>query len=640
MKAQNVFQPPKAFTEQARVKSMKEYETLYKKSIDDPEKFWSTIAADLHWFKPWTKVLEWKEPYAKWFIHAQTNLSYNCLDRHLANDLGQKTALIWEGEPGETRRLTYQDLHQSVCQFANALKKLGIEKGDCVTVYMPMVPELVIAILACARLGAIHNVVFAGFSATALETRSNDARAKLIITADGGNRRGKLLPLKAIIDEALPQCKTVEKVIVYQHAKNDIAMVPGRDFWWHDLIADELSICPPALMDSEDPLFILYTSGSTGTPKGILHTTGGYQVQTYYTTQLVFDLQATDIFWCTADIGWITGHSYVVYGPLLNAATILIYEGAPNWPDPSRFWQIIAKHRATILYTAPTAIRSFIKWGDNWLNHQDLSSLRLLGTVGEPINPAAWLWFYEKIGQKRCPIVDTWWQTETGSILISPIPGATPTKPGSATKPLPGIIAEIVDPATGQKVPPNVDGALVIRQPWPSMLRGIWRNPERYQHQYWEGPIKHVYSTGDNASCDEEGYFRITGRSDDVIKVSGHRLGSAEIESALVSHPAVAEAAVVAEPDEITGQAIEAFLTLKTDLKPSDELKRSILDHVEHTIGAIAKPKELHFTDALPKTRSGKIMRRLLRDIAQKKEITQDTSTLEDRSVLEKLTKL
>lgn len=632
-----VFPPPPDVSQHAAIKSMTEYEVLYQRSIADPEKFWAEIATELHWFKPWEKILEWNEPYAKWFVGAKTNLAYNCLDRHLATRAA-KPAIIWEGEPGEQRRLTYQELHQAVCQFANSLKSLGIKQGDCIAIYMPMVPELAVALLACARIGAIHNVVFGGFSAEALESRINDSKAKIVITADGSYRRGAIIPLKVAVDEALANCPTIEKVIVYQRTCATITMQPKRDVWWHDLMKDASTDCVAEMLDSETPLFILYTSGSTGAPKGILHTTGGYMVGTYYTTKLVFDLKENDIYWCTADVGWITGHSYVIYGPLANGATVMMYEGAPNWPAPDRFWQLIEKYRISILYTAPTAIRSFIKWGDEWPAKHNLSSLRILGSVGEPINPEAWMWYYEKIGGKRCPIVDTWWQTETGCIMISPLPGATPEKPGSATKPLPGIVAEIVDAHSGVKASKNQGGSLIIKHPWPSMLRGIWGNPERYQKAYWD-TVPHAYYTGDSAHCDADDYIWIMGRLDDVIKVSGHRLGTAEIESALASHPAVAEAAVVAIPDDITGQAIVAFVTLREDQKPSEELKTEITQHVGKIIGAIAKPKELHFAVALPKTRSGKIMRRLLRDVAAHKEITQDTSTLEDYSVLAQLQK-
>lgn len=630
-----VFPPPAAFSNQAQVKSMAEYEALYQRSIKDPESFWAEIAKELHWFKPWDSVLEWNEPYAKWFAGGQTNLSYNCLDRHLETK-ANKTALIWEGELGEQRRFTYQQLHQTVCQFANGLKKLGLKQGDCAAIYMPLIPELAIALLACARIGVIHNVVFGGFSAEALESRINDSNAKIVITADGGYRRGQIVPLKTTVDTAATKCPSIKNVIVYQRTKENIVMQNGRDIWWHDLIQDIENECPAEKLDSETPLFILYTSGSTGAPKGILHTTGGYMVGTYYTTQLVFDLKDEDVYWCTADIGWITGHSYVVYGPLANGATVVMYEGAPNWPAQDRFWQIVEKYRVSIFYTAPTAIRACMKWGDEWPVKHDLSSLRLLGSVGEPINPEAWRWYYEKIGGKRCPIVDTWWQTETGSIMIAPLPGATPLKPGSAAKPLPGVAIEIIDPETKQKVGTEKSGALVITKPWPAMLRGIWGNPIRYQKAYWD-VVPHAYYAGDTARFDKEGDVWIMGRLDDVIKVSGHRLGTAEIESALVSYRAVAEAAVVAIPDEITGQAIAAFVTLKDGQKPSPALQNEIIAHVVDVIGAIAKPKQLHFAAALPKTRSGKIMRRLLRDIAAKKEITQDVSTLEDYSVVQQL---
>lgn len=637
LQEKRVFPPSAAFSEQAHVKSLAEYEALYQRSIQNPETFWAEIAQELHWFKPWDKVLNWQEPHAQWFVGGQTNLAYNCLDRHLSTK-ADKTALIWEGEPGEHRTFTYQQLHQAVCQFANGLKSLGIQQGDCVAIYMPLVPELTIALLACARIGAIHNVVFGGFSAEALESRINDSNAKLVITADGGYRRGKSIPLKATVDAALMKCPSIQHMIVYQRTGETITLQTQRDVWWHELIQTMPNFCPAEPLDSETPLFILYTSGSTGTPKGILHTTGGYMVGTYYTSKLVFDLKDQDVYWCTADIGWITGHSYVVYGPLANGATVMLYEGAPDWPSPERFWQIIEKYQVSIFYTAPTAIRAFMKWGEAGPRKHDLSSLRLLGSVGEPINPEAWMWYHDIIGASRCPIVDTWWQTETGTIMIAPLPGAIPNKPGSATKPLPGIVLDIVDPSTGQTVLNNQGGALVIKYPWPAMARGIWKNPERYQKTYWE-VVPHVYYAGDSAHFDQDGDVWIMGRLDDVIKVSGHRLGTAEIESALVSHAAVAEAAVVAIPDDLTGQAIAAFVTLKQGQTPSPDLQTTITQQVVNMIGAIAKPKQLHFATALPKTRSGKIMRRLLRDVAANKPITQDISTLEDYAVVAQLQK-
>jgi acetyl-CoA synthetase len=632
-----IFPPPQHFAEKAAIKSMANYEQIYRYSIEHPEQFWAEIAKELDWFKPWKKVLTWKEPYATWFEGGASNITYNCLDRHLAQ-YADKPALIWEGEPGEQRQLTYQALHQAVCQFANGLKKLGIKKADCVTLYMPLIPELIIAVLACARLGVIHNVVFGGYSVQALESRIHDSKTKCVITADGGYRRGKLIPLKSVVDEALFTCPHVEKVIVYQRTHEPISLTPNRDIWWHDLIQSQEVECVAEPLESEDVLFILYTSGSTGVPKGIFHTTAGYMVGAYYTSKIVFDLKPDDIYWCTADVGWITGHTYVVYGPLLNAASVVIYEGAPNWPDPSRFWKMIDKYKVSIFYTAPTAVRSFMKWGDEWVDKHALSSLRLLGSVGEPLNPEAWVWYSKKIGKERCPIVDTWWQTETGVIMISPLPGATATKPGSVAKPLPGVVVDIVDPTSGKSVPVGQGGALVIRQPWPSMLRGLWNDPKRYVEQYWK-QIPHAYFSGDSAHYDEEGYIWILGRVDDVIKVSGHRLGTAEIESALLSYPAVAEAAVVAIPDKTTGQAITAFVTLRDSAVASSVLKDKIINQVRNTIGPLAQPKQLIFTLSLPKTRSGKIMRRLLRDVAAHRKIDQDVSTLEDFSVLMELQK-
>lgn len=630
-----VFHPPKEFVDKAIIKSRADYEAIYNYSIEKPEQFWAEIAGELNWFKPWEKVLKWNEPSVRWFEGGKTNIAYNCLDRHLAK-YADKPALIWEGEPGEQRQLSYKVLYEAVCQFANGLKNLGIKKGDCVTLYMPLIPELIIAVLACSRIGAIHNVVFGGYSVQALESRLQDSKSKLVITADAGYRRGVMIPLKSVVDEALVNCPDVEKVVVYQRTREPIALKPGRDIKWADLLQDVDSYCPAEPLDSEDVLFILYTSGSTGIPKGIFHSTAGYMVGAYYTSKIVFDLKPEDVYWCTADVGWITGHTYVVYGPLLNAASIVIYEGAPNWPNPSRFWQLIDKYKVSIFYTAPTAVRSFMKWGDQWIDGHDLSSLRLLGSVGEPLNPEAWVWYSQKIGKGRCPIVDTWWQTETGTIMISPIPGVTPTKPGSVAKPLPGVLVDIVDPVSGKSVALGQGGSLVIRQPWPSMLRGIWNDPKRYAEQYWSH-MPHAYFSGDSAHYDESGYIWIMGRVDDVIKVSGHRLGTAEVESALLSHPLVAEAAVVAIPDKTTGQAITAFITLCDSVKPSSSLQKEIIDQVRNTIGSLAKPKQIIFTAALPKTRSGKIMRRLLRDVAAKRHVEQDISTLEDFSALVEL---
>ena len=632
-----LFPPPAEFAARARISSVEEYERLYAEAERDPEGFWARLAeGELSWFKRWDKVLEWELPHARWFVGGRLNASFNCLDRHLETWRRNKAAIIWEGEPaGEQRTLTYQQLHAEVCRFANALKALGVARGDRVAIYMPLVPELAVAMLACARVGATHSIIFGGFSASAISDRVNDAGCKLVVTADGGYRRGAEVKLKQAVDEALERTPTVERVVVLRRTGTAVQMKEGRDVWWHEAVENVSSVCPAEPLDSEHPLFILYTSGTTGKPKGILHTTGGYLLQTHLTTKWVFDLRDEDVYWCTADAGWITGHSYVVYGPLSNGATVLMYEGAPNHPAPDRFWQIIERHRVNIFYTAPTAIRAFIKWGDEWVKQHDLSSLRLLGTVGEPINPEAWMWYREKIGGNRCPIVDTWWQTETGAIMISPLPGATPTTPGTATRPLPGVAADVVT-RDGKSVGTNEGGYLVIRRPWPSMLRTIYGDDERFRRQYFSD-IEGAYFTGDGARRDEHGYFWIMGRVDDVINVSGHRLGTAEIESALVSHPAVAEAAVVGRPDELKGQAVAAFVTLEGGRAGGDELKRELREHVAREIGALARPDDIRFTDALPKTRSGKIMRRLLRELAAGGTVQGDTTTLEDFSVLEKL---
>jgi len=640
LRENRVFPPPPQFSANARIKSLEEYEALYRQSIENPEKFWAEAAGELHWFKPWDKVLEWNLPWARWFVGGKINLCYNSVDRHALGERASKTALIWEGEPGEIRRITYAELHAEVQKFANALKSLGIQKGDRVAVYMGMTPELAIALLACARIGAVHSVIFGGFAANAIADRVADSGCTAIITQDTSYRRGNEIKLKATVDEAMPACHTVKHVIVYRRTGTAVNMVAGRDHWWHDLIANAAPDCPAEPMDSEDPLYILYTSGSTGKPKGLLHTTGGYSVQTYLTSKYVFDLRDDDIYWCTADIGWVTGHSYIVYGPLQNGATVLIYEGAPNFPDFSRFWKIVDDHKVTIFYTAPTAIRAFIKWGDEHVEKHHLRSLRLLGTVGEPINPEAWMWYREKIGHNRCPIVDTWWQTETGAIMIAPIPGAVPTKPGSATRPFFGIQPEVVTrpDAEGKfhAVPAGSGGLLIVRKPWPSMARNVYGDPERYQKTYWSD-VPGCYFTGDGARQDADGYFWLMGRVDDVINVSGHRLGTMEVESALVAHPKVAEAAVVGRPDDLKGQAIAAFVTLESGNEPGEALKDELRKWVTKEIGALARPDDIRFTEALPKTRSGKIMRRLLRDLATHGEIKGDVTTLEDFTVIAKL---
>jgi acetyl-CoA synthetase len=629
------FPPSLEFSRHAAVASMADYEALYRRAEQDAEGFWSECARELSWFKPFGRVLEWKPPFAKWFLGGELNASYNCLDRHLTGARRNKVALFWEGEPGDTRVFTYQMLADEVARCANALKHLGVKLGDRVAIYMPLVPEAAIAMLACARIGAIHSVIFGGFSSEALVDRINDAEAKLVITADGGWRRGQHIELKNNVDEALKKTPSVENVLVLRRTGQQVQMQAGRDMWWHDLVPSQATDCAPVSLDSEHPLYILYTSGTTGKPKGVVHSTGGYLLHTLMTMKWVFDLKEDDIYWCTADIGWVTGHSYTVYGPLAAGATVVMYEGAPNFPENDRFWAIIEKYRINTLYTAPTAIRTFIKWGESWVKKHDLSSLRLLGTVGEPINPEAWIWYHKVIGGERCPIVDTWWQTETGGIMISPMPGAIPTKPGSATRPLPGVIADIVA-RDGKPVGANQGGFLVIKQPWPGMLRTIFRDPERYRQQYFS-QIEGVYFTGDGARRDEDGYFWIMGRVDDVINVSGHRLGTMEIESALVSHEAVAEAAVVGRPDEMKGQAVMAFVTLEGGRKGDDRLRQELRHHVVKEIGALARPDEVRFTDALPKTRSGKIMRRLLRQIAAGDQTLGDTSTLEDLSVLARL---
>ena len=632
-----VFKPSKEFARAAEVKNFAEYKKLHAKSLKNPEKFWAREASNLVWSKKWKKVLNWKLPYAEWFVGGQLNASENCLDRHLDGPRRNKAAIIWEGEPGDKKTLTYQQLHREVCVFANILKRNGVKKGDRVLIYMPLVPEAVIAMLGCARIGAVHTVVFGGFSSDSIKDRLADSGAKVVVTADAGYRRGQIVTIKQNVDHALAGNSSVKRVIVAKRAGIDIHIEEGRDVWWHREAEYVDANCPAVPLDSEHPLFILYTSGSTGKPKGILHTTGGYMVGTAATSRLIFDFKENDIYWCTADVGWITGHSYLVYGPLANGATCMLYEGAPNWPEPDRFWKIIAEQRVTILYTAPTAIRAFMKWGDEWPKKHDLSSLRLLGSVGEPINPEAWMWYHKNIGAERCPIVDTWWQTETGAILISPLPGATPLKPGTATLPFFGVDAAIVDDQ-GKEVPHGESGKLVIRKPWPSMLRTIYGDKARYKKQYWT-EVKGCYFTGDGARRDKDGYFWVVGRIDDVLNVAGHRLGTAEVESAIVGHESAAEAAVVGRPDEIKGQGVVAFVVLKEGHTASKELAEKLRSHVAKAIGPIAKPDEIRFAEALPKTRSGKIMRRLLKQIAAGVQITGDTTTLEDLSVLTRLSK-
>jgi len=643
LQEKRLFPPSSDFSQNAHIKSLADYQRLYDKAKADPQQFWAELAeSELHWVQKWDTVLDWQPPFAKWFVNGKINISYNCLDRHLTTWRKNKAALIWEGEPGDSRTLTYSQLHREVCQFANVLKQLGAKKGDRIGIYMPMIPEAAIAMLACARIGAPHSVVFGGFSAEALRDRLNDAEAKIVITADGGWRKDAIVPLKEQVDKALENnaVPSITDVLVVKRTNQIIQMAAGRDHWWHDLQKGVSADCPPEPMDSEDMLFVLYTSGSTGKPKGVVHTTGGYNLYSHITTKWIFDLQDTDVYWCTADVGWITGHSYIVYGPLSNGATTLMYEGAPRASNPGCFWDVIEKYGVNIFYTAPTAIRAFIKMGEHHPKSRNLSSLRLLGSVGEPINPEAWMWYQKIIGGDRCPIVDTWWQTETGGIMITPLPGAIATKPGSATLPFPGIIADVVD-LEGNSVPDNEGGYLAIRHPWPGMMRTVYGDPDRFRRTYWEHipPTngKYTYFAGDGARKDEDGYFWVMGRVDDVLNVSGHRLGTMEVESALVSHPAVAEAAVVGKPDELKGEEVVAFVTLEGTYQASEELSKELKKHVVNEIGAIARPGEIRFTDALPKTRSGKIMRRLLRNLASGQEISGDTSTLEDRSVLDKL---
>ncbi len=638
------FPPSEEFRAEARVSSEQAYQRMHAESVARPEVFWDRVAQDLPWIEPYDKVLDWSDaPVAKWFSGGKLNASAVCLDQHLETIRSGKRAIIWEGEPGDTRTLTYTQLHLEVCRFANVLKARGVKKGDRVAIYMPMIPELAMAVLACARIGAIHSVVFGGFSAQALADRIEDGGCSAVITADGGWRRGKVLPLKKEVDAALENLAAkadapeVHTVLVVRRTENEVAWSEGRDVWYHDLCAEASTECEPEPMDSEDVLFLLYTSGSTGKPKGIVHTTGGYMVGAYFSTQMVFDLQDEDVYWCTADVGWITGHSYIVYGPLANGATCVMYEGAPSEPHEGRFWEICERHKVSVFYTAPTAIRTFMRWGDEHVERYDLSSLRLLGTVGEPINPEAWMWYRRVVGQERCPIVDTWWQTETGVIMIAPLPGVTATKPGSATRPFFGVDAAILD-EDGKELGPNEGGLLAIRKPWPSMLRGIWGDEARFRETYWsKWAGEPIYFPGDGARKDEDGCFWILGRVDDVINVSGHRLSTMEVESALVSHPVVCEAAVVGRPDDVTGQAICAFVTPTKEAEVGAALIAELNAHVSKEIGKLARPAQIRFTDALPKTRSGKIMRRLLRDIAAGVETVGDTSTIEDLTVLAKL---
>ncbi len=643
LRENRVFPPPAEFAAKAHIENIEQYEAIYRRSVEQPEQFWAEAAAELEWFAPWDKVLQGEMGSAKWFTGGKLNLCHNCVDRHAAGARRDKIALLWEGESGEVRRLTFAELHAQVQRFANVLKGLGVERGDRVAIYMGMSPELAIAMLACARIGAVHSVIFGGFAAQAIVDRVNDSGCVALLTQDVSYRRGTEVRLKAIVDDAIERCPTVRNVVVYQRAPAvaaSIAMKPGRDLWWHDLMAAAQPECAAEWMDSEDLLYILYTSGTTGKPKGLVHTTGGYAVQSYLTSKYVFDLREDDVYWCTADCGWVTGHSYVVYGPLMNGATVLMYEGAPNFPENDRFWKIVDTHKVSVFYTAPTAIRAFIKWGDEWVRKHSLASLRLLGTVGEPINPEAWMWYHREIGKDRCPIVDTWWQTETGAIMIAPMPGAVATKPGSATRPFFGIVPEVVT-KEGGPVPAGQGGLLVVRKPWPSMARTIWSEQaggdvQRFHETYFSA-VPGSYFTGDGARCDADGYYWLMGRVDDVINVSGHRLGTMEIESALVAHPKVAEAAVVGRPDEMKGQAIAAFVTLDEGHEPSDALRQELRQWVAKEIGALARPDSLRFTQTLPKTRSGKIMRRLLRELATTGTVTGDTTTLEDFAALAKL---
>ena len=624
------FPPPEPFKQDSLVAGT----FLYDEASQDDEGFWARQAADLlDWSEEWHTILDWQEPFAKWFVGGKLNASHNCVDRHVDAGLGDRVAFHWEGEPGDTRAITYAELRDEVARAANALKALGVGKGDRVAIYMGMVPELPITMLACARIGAPHSVVFGGFTAESLRDRINDAEAKVLVASDGSWRRGGIVDLKAIADDALAACPSIERCLVFRRTEHDVSMTDGRDVWWHDLVTDQSTECPPEPMDAEDLLYLLYTSGTTGKPKGIMHTTGGYLTQVAFTHKYVFDLHPDrDVFWCTADCGWVTGHSYIVYGPLANGATSVMYEGTPDYPDKDRFWAIVEHYGVTLLYTAPTAIRTFMKWGTEYPEKHDLSSLRVLGTVGEPINPEAWVWYWQEIGGGRCPVVDTWWQTETGGIMISPLPGATTLKPGSATFPLPGIAADIVDDG-GEPVGVPGGGYLVLTRPWPSMLRGIWGDPQRYRDTYWSR-FEHKYFAGDGAKRDADGNFWLLGRVDDIMLVSGHNISTTEVESALVDHSSVAESAVVGKTDAITGQAIAAFVILREGNEPSDELAAELRDHVAKVIGPIAKPKTVLFTEELPKTRSGKIMRRLLRNVAEDEQLG-DTTTLADPSVVD-----
>ncbi|RJP73035.1 MAG: acetate--CoA ligase [Candidatus Abyssobacteria bacterium SURF_17] len=642
MDEQRKFPPPKGFQDKAHIKSLEEYERLYKQSLEDPDGFWGKCAEELDWVKKWDRVYYWDPDKAecRWFEGGKLNVSQNCLDRHLKTWRKNKAAIIWEGEPvGDSRTYTYQQLHREVCRFANVLKKKGIKKGDRVCIYLPMIPELPIAMLACARIGAIHSVVFGGFSAESLRDRIQDSGTKMLITVDASYRNGRILNLKKNADEAVARCPSIERIIVVNRANQQVTMQEGKETWWHDEMnaADIKDDCPPEAMDAEDPLFILYTSGSTGKPKGVLHTTAGYLIYTAQSFRYIFDYKDEDTFWCTADIGWVTGHSYIVYGPLCEGATSLMYEGVPTFPERDRFWAIVEKYKVNIFYTAPTAIRALMREGEQWPARRDLSSLRLLGTVGEPINPEAWMWYYTNIGKEKCPIVDTWWQTETGGILITPLPGAFTLKPASANKPFFGVEPAVIR-EDGSEARPNEGGYLVIRRPWPGMMRTVYGDPKRFKDTYFS-LYPGIYFTGDGARKDEDGDYWLMGRIDDVINVSGHRLGTAEIESALVAHPMVAESAVVPMPHEIKGQGIYAFVILKAGVEPSDALRKELVAHVRKEIGAIATPDELQFAEGLPKTRSGKIMRRILRKIAEGSEQLGDTTTLADTGVVESLLK-